>query len=790
MKKFKFICLFLIMFCPVFVKAYGIENYYIDASLTKTGDLVVQEYFNLNGEFNGFERKIYYKNSSLYDFDPNTTSFGGSSIHNGDGLEINEVRGLSIDSNFDFSNIDGDIFKSVSSASKGKYGVYTVDTLSYGKDILIYNPSKRNKAFYIKYTIKNLAIKHNDVGEIGWNVVGDSLTESVDNIVITLHLPSNSDVRAWAHGPLNGNIEIINPATVKFTLQGLDSYCAVDIRATFDLDVIVNSTKTTNTDALDKIIKYETDKAEQANYEREQYENRKISEANEYLNSFEKYLTRSGYELAKNSIYMITDEDIRSEYLDRLTYLKEKLDEKEEEEARTYLKYARDLKTYDSYIELKEKIDILDNVDVKKELLVNLEEVKKMVMDSEDSLEEKNYIIGITLAIIIILIGLYTYYKYIRDPKVDFNYTYYRDIDDDYIPTTVSYLMYKKINNKAISASMLDLIRLKVITASKLSKNNYLLTLNNDAADKITPVYEKLIKMIFNGKNSIETKCIKKQAKKNYDSYISTWDSYQKMSLNIAKSNKFYEQDGQVKSKNKRKASDISSIVYIFIILFVIIPGLAFFLLFIYLMYLIIFKGFKAIINRLTKIKDYKKSFIKITYLIACIISIYKMIFIRVMQGFYYSSIWLYLGILVISIFLFVWLLCSSKRTEFGALKYKKWRAIKRFLNDFGSFKDKDTIEVALWEKYLVFATLFGCAKKVADAMKLEQVSDPAIPSDIYYDIRLADCLASSVYASYAQAQSAYAAAHSDNYSSGSGSGGGFSSGGGSFGGGGGGGRF
>ena len=55
MKKFKFICLFLIMFCPVFVKAYGIENYYIDASLTKTGDLVVQEYFNLNGEFNGFE---------------------------------------------------------------------------------------------------------------------------------------------------------------------------------------------------------------------------------------------------------------------------------------------------------------------------------------------------------------------------------------------------------------------------------------------------------------------------------------------------------------------------------------------------------------------------------------------------------------------------------------------------------------------------------------------------------------------------------------------------------------
>ena len=66
------------------------------------GDLLVQEYFNLTGTYNGFERIILYKNDDLYEFDSNMSSFGGSSIHNGDGLEIIEVRALPINSSFSF----------------------------------------------------------------------------------------------------------------------------------------------------------------------------------------------------------------------------------------------------------------------------------------------------------------------------------------------------------------------------------------------------------------------------------------------------------------------------------------------------------------------------------------------------------------------------------------------------------------------------------------------------------------------------------------------------------------
>lgn len=141
----KLVLLLVIMLMPCMVKAYGIENFYIDATIEKNGDILVEEYFNLDGSFNGFERIIEYKNSDLYSFDPNMTSFGGSLIHNGDGLDILEVRAVPVDSSFTFDNIGGDIFTKTTSAKKGDYGVYEVNSKTNGYSVLMYNPSSYNK---------------------------------------------------------------------------------------------------------------------------------------------------------------------------------------------------------------------------------------------------------------------------------------------------------------------------------------------------------------------------------------------------------------------------------------------------------------------------------------------------------------------------------------------------------------------------------------------------------------------------------------------------------------------
>ncbi|MDO8648107.1 MAG: DUF2207 domain-containing protein [Candidatus Diapherotrites archaeon] len=53
------------------------------------------------------------------------------------------------------------------------------------------------------------------------------------------------------------------------------------------------------------------------------------------------------------------------------------------------------------------------------------------------------------------------------------------------------------------------------------------------------------------------------------------------------------------------------------------------------------------------------------------------------------------------------------KKTKLGFEHYIKWLGLKKFFDDFGYLKDKAPEEIVLWEKFLVFGTLFGNAKRI-----------------------------------------------------------------------------
>ena len=113
----------------------------------------------------------------------------------------------------------------------------------------------------------------------------------------------------------------------------------------------------------------------------------------------------------------------------------------------------------------------------------------------------------------------------------------------------------------------------------------------------------------------------------------------------------------------------------------------------------------------------------------------------------------------------------------------KKVFGLREFFREFSNMKDKEALEVKIWDEYLMFAYLFGMADKVANQLKNlypEVIQDlEQRGMDIGTIVFIDNLSTTSVRA----ASSARAAAES--YSSG---GGGFSSGGGgggSFGGGG-----
>ena len=111
-----------------------------------------------------------------------------------------------------------------------------------------------------------------------------------------------------------------------------------------------------------------------------------------------------------------------------------------------------------------------------------------------------------------------------------------------------------------------------------------------------------------------------------------------------------------------------------------------------------------------------------------------------------------------------------------------KMKGLKQFFNEFENMKDKEAIEVNLWEEYLMYAQLFGVADKVAKQFK--EIYPDVINEETYNSMIFVHTISHTGMVSASSAKS-----RAESYSSG---GGGFSSGGGgggSFGGGGGGSR-
>lgn len=313
----------LVILSPKIVLADGINDYYINATILDNGDLEVEEYFNLDGYYNGMERIIKYRNTNSVEFNTNDNSYGGSSIHNGNNMMIEQIKSVNINHDFNFNNFDGKLFEKVEYASMGDYGVYTETEIDGGLSTRIFMPSRKKKAFYIKYILNNMAVLHDDVGELGWSIFDKSLNESIKNLRVYVNISNNKDIiKVWAHGPENGKSNIISTEKVEATINNLNSNTAIDIRVVFDKNVINNSNKTTNVSALDKIINYETELANISNKTRENYIERKFY-------TLKSMPSMDNYNNVLNSINEYGSEEKTEYYLNRLYEYKDKVDEYE-----------------------------------------------------------------------------------------------------------------------------------------------------------------------------------------------------------------------------------------------------------------------------------------------------------------------------------------------------------------------------------------------------------------------------------------------------------------------------
>ncbi len=120
---------------------------------------------------------------------------------------------------------------------------------------------------------------------------------------------------------------------------------------------------------------------------------------------------------------------------------------------------------------------------------------------------------------------------------------------------------------------------------------------------------------------------------------------------------------------------------------------------------------------------------------------------------------------------------------EEGAENYYYWKSFANMLRDIAHLKDTEVDGVILWNRLLVYATMFNCADKVTKAMKLRKITidNPSMNAFVYQNMSYTFHTSSHAFVSYGSEANS---ASSFTVSSGGSSGGGFTGGGGGGGGG------
>jgi len=276
------------------------------------------------------------------------------------------------------------------------------------------------------------------------------------------------------------------------------------------------------------------------------------------------------------------------------------------------------------------------------------------------------------IPIFMIVLFLFLYFMYGREPEVNYHQIYEREIPYEYSPAIVTALINqtnKKPAARDFVAVILNLclkghLQLEVVSKKKIlglfgkDKDYKINFTNKNDSDLSEHENDILYKLREINNSELTFSDIKNYARKDKFSFNIFFKSWQKQVEKEAKAMNFY-------SKNQAyKIYNILSMV-MFISGYVII---------------------RAFLEK------------------------------NMSSSFYFGFIIAGgAGLLINNIFN----QALARRTEKGALHYKKWIALKKFLKDMSAMKEHPPESIVIWEKFLVYGLSLGVADKVSKAMQL-----------------------------------------------------------------------
>lgn len=303
-------------------------------------------------------------------------------------------------------------------------------------------------------------------------------------------------------------------------------------------------------------------------------------------------------------------------------------------------------------------------------------------------------IITIIIIGLMIIITIKMYKKYDKEFTPSFDKEYLRELPFDYPPAIMSYLYYfGKNNDEDVTATLLDLIRrgyLDLETSGDLNAKDPNFTIRfvdskkEEMKEVLLPHEKHLITWFISHIGDGEKVTIEQ-----IEDYGKKYSQAQ-----------VFQNDGLEFQKKIKSASDKHDFF-------------------------------------LNTMKDKKEAaefgFIPLIFgLVLFILS--KVLFAFLEWNI--SLTWNTVVMAIIAVVYFVYVATIKKRSVNGNEEYAQWGAFKRFLEDFGNFKDYAMPGILIWEHFLVYATSFKIADKVMEQLKVklpDLSSEGTFMSNRYY---------------------------------------------------------
>lgn len=246
MRRFLWLVVLLVVLFSVHVveaKSYSVENLRINAALQRDGSAEVNE--TLTMTFDG-------------DFSRFTRDFQLADEHWIEDVVVSE---------------GGKPYKRLEAFSADRpAGCYAVEEKD-GKLVIefYYKVNKGSRTFEISYVMRNAVEVHNDVAELNRKFVdvGWDRIKKLD-VLVTLPGDAKGELRVWSHGPEWGKTEITGADSVLYQISGLPADTFAEVRVTSPKELFPDAERRSGKDALEGIIKQETEWAEESNRRREE----------------------------------------------------------------------------------------------------------------------------------------------------------------------------------------------------------------------------------------------------------------------------------------------------------------------------------------------------------------------------------------------------------------------------------------------------------------------------------------------------------------------------------------